>query len=197
MGCSTGWIYGFMGCVELSVGLNLDPASSHSSLQRASVSLQRSLEALQCSRSAGVILSQHSGQVWAPVLDPNPIPLLGSHLPVHPTPNTTPQLMGLGVEDDAPGLHPCWGLHPGHPKSRGDTPQAPARPLSHSQLRGVQTSRWRCAITCREWEPAAPGSLPVCAEFPAPVTGMGTAERSREQGRDRRIFGTGPSSELG
>lgn len=157
---------------------------------------QRSLEALRCPRSAGVILSQHSGQVWGAVLHPT------SHHPIIPSsslPPSTPQTNGIrdgGWGCRAPSLP---GLDT--PNPAGDTPQPPSRGLPAPPARGFQASRWRCATARRELpthtrlRSRAPGmspgkTLPVCAGLTAPSPGWHPRDgHSLERGRGKRIFG--------
>lgn len=117
-----------------------------------------------------------------------------------------PRKKGLGVKGGDPRLHPWgvsspdtpnpeWGTHP-NPK-----PQSPNPPgLSVSQLRGFQTSRWRCAITrwelgrdtrLRSWNTGNahrehnPGDC--CSDSPhrGCWDGLRAAEHSQEQGKGK------------
>lgn len=83
LGCSTGWIYGIMGCVELSVGLNLHSASSTAP---CSVPQFPCKEALQRSRLSCPSIPDRFGLLcWIPIPLLDPISPCIPSLPPHPS----------------------------------------------------------------------------------------------------------------
>lgn len=210
--CRDLWVYGML-CAVCRVDTRAPhlPSAPRRTpcLRRASVSPLPE-ELCSAPELLGLVIpARHSRfGVLCPILQPTPL-LEGTGLGcVCPNP-TSPQEKGAGGEgwrSTAPSL---GGLQPGYPKPRagGHTPtpkpkpQSPNPPgLSVSQLRGFQTSRWRCAIT--RWEPGSDTRLrswntgnahrehnpgDCCSDSPhrGCWDGLRAAEHSQEQGKGK------------